>query len=230
VGAWPLSHNALSPLNIPLQLEKTVNMYEAFYAKHFQGRKLTWLHHLSSGDVKVMVTSKTYIINMTTFQMAILLQFEKVDSMTFSELQTATNMSDDQFPRYLQSMLDSKLLLNNKDELNKESVISLNLKYSNKRMKFRIAGTVQRETPQEVEQTHQAVDEDRKMYIQAAIVRIMKSRKLIKHNQLIQEVLSQSKSRFAPSIPMIKKCIENLIEKAYIERSAQNQDQYSYMA
>lgn len=68
------------------------------------------------------------------------------------------------------------------------SVISLNMKYANKRTKFRIAGTVQKETPAEVEQTHQAVEEDRKMYLQAAIVRIMKSRKVLKHNLLIQEV------------------------------------------
>ena len=73
-------------------------------------------------------------------------------------------------------------------ELNEESVIGLNMKYTNKRTKFRIAGTVQKETPQEVEQTHHAVEEDRKMYLQAAIVRIMKSRKVLKHNQLIQEV------------------------------------------
>ena len=123
------------------------------------------------------------------------------------------------------------------------------MKYSNKRTKFRIAGTVQKETPAEVEQTHHAVEEDRKMYLQAAIVRIMKSRKVLKHNQLIQEVflvifmlfnffneslwfqvLSQSKARFAPSITMIKKCIESLIDKAYIERTPNSTDEYSYMA
>ena len=65
------------------------------------------------------------------------------------------------------------------------------MKYTNKRTKFRIAGTVQKETPQEVEQTHHAVEEDRKMYQQAAIVRIMKSRKVLKHNSLIQEVRLQ---------------------------------------
>ena len=89
--------------------------------------------------------------------------------------------------------MDAKLLNVNTDSLNQQSVISLNLKYTNKRTKFRIAGTVQKETPQEIEATHHAVEEDRKMYLQAAIVRIMKSRKLLKHNALIQEVLSQSK-------------------------------------
>ena len=98
-----------------------------------------------------------------------------------------------QYSRYVQSLMDAKLLNVNTDSLNQQSVISLNLKYTNKRTKFRIAGTVQKETPQEIEATHHAVEEDRKMYLQAAIVRIMKSRKLLKHNALIQEVLSQSK-------------------------------------
>ncbi|XP_026676911.1 cullin-2-like [Diaphorina citri] len=57
----------------------------------------------------------------------------------------------------------------------------------------------------------------------------MKSRKQIRHNALIQEVLSQSKS-FAPSISMIKKCIESLIDKNYVERTANSTDEYSYVA
>ena len=188
-GAWPLSQNNLSPLAIPVELEKTVQMYEAFYGKQFSGRKLTWLHHLSSGDIKLGYLSKTYIVNMTTFQMALLLLFEKSDTLNFKELHATTKMSDEQFPRYVQSLIDAKLLMSSTEELSAQSAISLNMKYTNKRTKFRIAGTVQRETPQEVEQTHHAIDDDRKMYLQAAIVRIMKSRKMLKHNQLIQEVI-----------------------------------------
>jgi len=229
-GAWPLSNSGLTPIAVPIQLEKTVQMFEAFYSKQFSGRKLTWLHHLSNGDVKLGYTAKTYIINMTTTQMAVLLLFDKSDSLSFSELQETTKLADDQFPRYVQSLLDAKLLQINTDTLGPKSVISLNLKYNNKRTKFRIAGTVQKETPQEIEATHHAVEEDRKMYLQAAIVRIMKSRKLLKHNALIQEVLSQSKARFAPSISIIKKCIEMLIDKQYIERTQNSTDEYSYVA
>lgn len=67
--------------------------------------------------------------------------------------------------------------------------------YTNKRTKFKITAALQRETPQEVEHTMTAVDEDRKLYLQAAIVRIMKSRKILRHNALIQEVCLNSFSK-----------------------------------
>jgi cullin 1 len=49
------------------------------------------------------------------------------------------------------------------------------------------------------------VDDDRKYVIQATIVRIMKARKMMKNQPLIQEVISQISQRFAPKIPDIKK-------------------------
>ncbi|XP_072307283.1 cullin-2-like isoform X1 [Eucyclogobius newberryi] len=109
--------------------------------------------------------------------------------------------------------------------------------FTSKRTKFKITTSLQKDTPQdfvilfqEMEQTRSAVDEDRKMYLQAAIVRIMKARKVLRHNALIQEVINQSKARFNPSISMIKKCIEVLIDKQYIERSQSSADEYSYVA
>jgi hypothetical protein len=41
--------------------------------------------------------------------------------------------------------------------------------------------------------TQTSVDEDRKLYLQATIVRIMKSRKNLNHNSLIQEVICECK-------------------------------------
>ena len=46
----------------------------------------------------------------------------------------------------------------------------------------------------------------------------MKSRKKMKHVVLVQETISQIKSRFMPKISDIKKSIDQLIEKEYLER------------
>uniref|UniRef100_A0A8C2WKC8 Cullin 2 n=1 Tax=Cyclopterus lumpus TaxID=8103 RepID=A0A8C2WKC8_CYCLU len=49
-------------------------------------------------------------------------------------------------------------------------------------------------------------------------------------NRPCVQVINQSKARFNPSISMIKKCIEVLIDKQYIERSQTSADEYSYVA
>ena len=104
-------------------------MYEKFYAKQFSGRKLTWLHHLSNGDIKLGFLPKTYIINMTTFQMSILLLFEKSDNLSYNELKATTKISDDQFPRHVQSLLEAKLLVCNTPVSNQSNTYRVSHKY-----------------------------------------------------------------------------------------------------
>lgn len=57
----------------------------------------------------------------------------------------------------------------------------------------------------------------------------MKSRQTLSHNLLVKEVIDQAKTRFNPSVAMIKKCIEQLLEKQYIKRT-KDKDKYVYVA
>jgi cullin 3 len=75
-----------------------------------------------------------------------------------------------------------------------------------------------------------AVEEDRRHLVEAAIVRIMKTRKLLQHNELIAEVTRQLAARFTPSPPFVKKRIESLIEREYIDRDKDDRRVYSYLA
>ncbi|XP_053680419.1 cullin-2 [Anopheles nili] len=230
-GAWPLGPTqAVASFAIPQEFEKSIRLFEKFYHINFSGRKLTWLLHLCHGEMKLSFEKRNYIVTMQTYQMAILLMFENTDKYTCKELQTSLQLQQEIFQRHLQSLVEAKILLLNEEKMNDDTEVSINMNYNNKRTKFKITTNLQKETPQEVEHTMNAVDEDRKMYLQAAIVRIMKSRKVLRHNALIQEILSQSKVSFAPNVSMIKKCIESLIDKQYIERTPNSGDEYSYVA
>ncbi|KAJ8788833.1 hypothetical protein J1605_005129 [Eschrichtius robustus] len=219
-------------IDLGISFQIYVLQFELFYSQHFSGRKLTWLHYLCTGEVKMNYLGKPYVAMVTTYQMAVLLAFNNSETVSYKELQDSTQMNEKELTKTIKSLLDVKMINHDseKEDIDAESSFSLNMNFSSKRTKFKITTSMQKDTPQEMEQTRSAVDEDRKMYLQAAIVRIMKARKVLRHNALIQEVISQSRARFNPSISMIKKCIEVLIDKQYIERSQASADEYSYVA
>ncbi len=77
--------------------------------------------------------------------------------------------------------------------------------FKSKKIRVNLNQPIKAEVKQEATDVLKTVDEDRKYVIQATIVRIMKARKSMKNQQLIQEVISQISTRFAPKIPDIKK-------------------------
>jgi cullin 2 len=55
---------------------------------------------------------------MQTFQMAILLLFEKTDSLTCKEVQDSLQLNSEQFSKHLTSLIESKILLADTEVIN----------------------------------------------------------------------------------------------------------------
>lgn len=60
--------------------------------------------------------------------------------------------------------------------------------FTNKRTKLRITSVLQKDQPEDIQHSINSVNDDRKVYLQANIIRIMKVRKTLKYNQLVTEV------------------------------------------
>jgi cullin 3 len=74
------------------------------------------------------------------------------------------------------------------------------------------------------------MEEDRRAVIEAAIVRIMKARRVLDHNSIVAEVTQQLSNRFTPSPAVIKKRIEALLDREYMERDDNDRRSYRYVA
>ncbi|KZV92198.1 hypothetical protein EXIGLDRAFT_614671, partial [Exidia glandulosa HHB12029] len=210
---------------IPREILPTYERFQRYYASKHSGRKLTWLWNYSKNELRTNYLNQKYILMTSSYQMAVLVQYNNNDTLSLDELQTATAISKEILSQVLALLVKAKVLINEeKDQYD------LNPSFKSKKIRVNLNMPIKAQETKEQTEVLKTVDEDRKYVIQATIVRIMKARKTMKNQPLIQEVISQISQRFAPKIPDIKKAIDTLLEKEYIERVEGTRDTFSYVA
>ncbi|KAL7417955.1 Cullin-domain-containing protein [Mrakia frigida] len=226
-GFWPLEPKP-TEFTIPVDIQKCYDRFLRYYQSKHSGRKLTWLWHVSKTEIRTRYLGTSYILMTSMYQMAVLVQFNTADAFTYKELQTATSMADGTLKPVMAMLVKSKIL--NLVHEDGEDNYELNYSYKSKKVRVQLNQPMKAEQKTESAQVMKDVDEDRKYLIQATIVRIMKARKTLAHSALINEVVTGVSGRFAPNIPMIKKQIEQLVEKEYLERADGDRNTYNYLA
>ncbi|KJZ73652.1 hypothetical protein HIM_06985 [Hirsutella minnesotensis 3608] len=226
--------------NYPHEVKRLQASFEQFYLANRNGRKLTWIGSTGSADIRcvfpaipgksgALARERRYEMNVPTFAMAVLLLFndlEDDETLTFEEIQAKTGISTQDLMRTLTAIAvapKSRVLC--KDPMTKAvktgDKFSFNASFQSKalRIKAPIINAVSKvEDSQERKTTEEKNTQTRAHIIDAAIVRIMKSRKELSHSQLVSEVLGQLSARFKPEVSLIKKRIEDLIVREYLER------------
>ena len=103
----------------------------------------------------------------------------------------------------------------------------INTKFQDKMARIRIPLPP---VEQEKKKVAEVVHADRKYQIDAAIVRIMKARKVLKHSELMTETVTQLSSSFKPDVKTIKKRITDLQEREFLERDKNDPQLFRYLA
>jgi len=156
------------------------------------------------------------------------------DFLAYEDIKNATGISEADLQRNLQSLACAKFKVMKKYPPSRDVGItdsfSINADFTAKLARIKISTIANKvESQEEQKETNERIEEERKHQTDACIVRVMKDRKTLGHNDLINEVTKLLANRFSPQPQMIKRRLEQLIEKEYLERMPDRKT-YRYLA
>ncbi|KAF8114396.1 hypothetical protein N665_0038s0020 [Sinapis alba] len=227
-SVWP-SYKTFD-VNLPSELVKCVEIFSVFYETKHKRRKLTWLHSLGTCHINGKFDQKPIELIVSTQQAAVLLLFNTRDKLNYTDIQTQLNLSHEDLVRVLHSLSCAKYKILIKEPgtetVSQNDVFELNFRFTARKSRVKIPLSHVDERKKVVED----VDNDRRYTIEASIVRIMKGKKVLGHEQLVSECVKQLSGMFKPDVKAIKKRIEELIARDYLERDKMNPNMFRYLA
>lgn len=183
---WPTAIvSAQTKCLFPAEVEKAREEFEKFYLSRHNGRVMAWNPSMGTADVRATFKKRTHEINMPTIAMVILMLFNDVPpggSLTYGEIQNATNLPDGELSRHLQSIaVAPRTRLLRKDPLSRDikptDRFSINEKFESPMTRIKVlavSSSNKAENESERKETLEKLDKARKYETDAAIVRTMK--------------------------------------------------------
>ena len=228
-GFWPTYK--FVEMSLPAEMVAGVEVFKQFYETRSTHRKLTWIYSIGTATLNGRFAAKPIELQVGTFQAAALLLFNDcAGELSFADIKAALGLPEEDLIRTLHSLACAKYKLLRKTPDNRTVAVgdtfAFNEAFTDKLRRIRVPLP----PVDEKKKVAEDVDKDRRYSIDAAIVRMMKSRKVVQHNALITEVGTQLSHMFKPDMKLIKKRIEDLIAREYIERDKDNPSTYRYLA
>ena len=253
-GYWP-SQN-VPPCTLPQPVQDAIDRFSKFYLNKHTGRKLSWQTSAGAAEVRATFGSapnyRRHELCVSTYRMCILLLFNEKDTLTLGQIRSQTHIPDSELRRHLISLCTPKHRILRKGSKGRgissdDDAFTFNRDYSSKLKRVRIPLVKETSVARAGDGNSGSaatsaaaaaasgsvpfpVEEDRRHLVEASLVRIMKARKTLHHNDLIAEVTRQLSVRFTPSPQFVKKRIESLIEREYLERTLEDHRVYNYVA
>ncbi|KAF4694824.1 Cullin-4A, partial [Perkinsus olseni] len=242
-GIWPTYTQW--PKNVPTlpsPLSSLQQSFTQFYVSKHSGRTLTWMPSLGGAVVRYnmrstgsRVTVKDLVVSAAQ---AIVLTdvFNNDTTATAARITEVTGLPVEELRRILFPMVYRVRVLRRSTggpedkQVGASEEYSLNKEFQDKKRRIVVPQMAIRDEKAEVRATESRVNEDRQFLLDAVLVRIMKSKKTLSHNSLVAETLKECSATFTAEIGEVKKRIESLIEREYLERDVSNPSTYHYLA
>jgi len=231
-GYWPTYPPV--EVRLPQEILRMQEVFNSYYTNKHNGRRLQWHPYLGHCSLTANFPLGKKELVVSLLQAIVLVLFNEDDHLPYPSLLAATGIEDKELKLTLQSLACGKQGTRvlrkepkGKDVAN-DDVFHYEDTFHPPLHRIKINSIQMRENEQENEQTTERVFQDRQYQIDAAIVRVMKARKTLTHSLLMSELFQQLKFPLKP--PDLKKRIESLIDREYLERDQGSSSVYRYLA
>ncbi|KAG8769772.1 hypothetical protein FRC12_004745 [Ceratobasidium sp. 428] len=225
-----------TPVELPPEMAASLHRFEKYYKSKHTQRRTAWFHSLGTVVLTSRFPGGNKEMSVSMYQALVLLLFNEAEQFSAADIQSRTKLSNEDLEVTLQSLALGKkrVLVRVGPKTTKDIALRdefrWNGEFTDVKRNFRIQSIQQQTTMEDTQEAEKDIIEGRQHVIDAAIVRIMKAKKTRTYEQLKTETIIALEKHFQPSVTDIKRRVDELQEKEYIERDPNDKNVFRYIA